>query len=282
MSKADFYAAKVKRLQPMPAVVTQLLRNFSDPDHDLDEAVQLLRVEPTLTAEVMRRANTVAFAGSEPATDVFEAVSRIGMYEAYCAVTFLAGSRAMAIGNANGGIPPADLWRHSVIAAVAAGQIALRANEPEAPAFTAGLLHDLGKMIFSHLEPAKYAAVVNDAGKSGPTLVAAEQQRFDANHAQVGGCLLAHWGLPTNVVAAVMSHHQSPATALRCERLASVVQVANLFAGAFDLGVLPNSFAPTLAESMEILKITENELPEILQEIRIGIEKVEDLLQMAT
>lgn len=281
MSKADSYAAKVKRLQPMPLVVTQLLRSFSDPDHDLDETVQLIRVDPSLTAEVLRRANSVAFSGGNPATDVFEAVSRIGMYEAYCAVTLLTGSRAMSIGNANGGIPPTELWRHSVIAGVAAGQVATRAQEPEASAFTAGLLHDLGKMIFSNLEPNTYAAMVAYSGKNGLPLVNAEEMRFEANHAQVGGCLLSHWGLPTNVVAAVMSHHQAPATALRCERLAAIVQVANVFAHAFDLGMLPSSFAPTVLESLKLLELTEAELPELMQETKVAVERVEDLLQMA-
>lgn len=281
MNKADFYVAKVKHLQPAPTVVTKLLRTFSDPDHDLDQVVQLIRVEPTLTAEVLKRSNSVAFAGSEPATDIFTAISRIGMYEAYTAVATLTGSRAMAIGDAAGGIQPGELWRHSIITAVAAGNLASRVDELEASAFTAGLLHDLGKLIFSKVETARYAPLIHACGTSGTALVAAEQSNFEVNHARVGGCLLAHWGVPTNVVAAVMSHHQSPATALRCERLAAIVQVANVAARALESSGLPAEFTPHAQESFRILSFTPEELPELIEQTQVGLERVEDMLAIA-
>jgi len=92
MSKKDFGVATVAALQPAREVLTELLEAFRDPDPDLDHIVDLITVEPSLTAEVLRRSNSVLFAGSEPASDVFEAVSRIGMYEAYSAVVALTHS----------------------------------------------------------------------------------------------------------------------------------------------------------------------------------------------
>lgn len=92
ISKTNFGAATVAQLQPAPAVLTELLEAFRDPDPDLDHIVNLIAVEPSLRSEVLRRSNSVLFAGSEPAADVFEAVSRIGMYEAYSAVVALTHS----------------------------------------------------------------------------------------------------------------------------------------------------------------------------------------------
>ena len=92
MSKQDFSAATVTATSPAPGVLTELLEAFRDPDPNLDHIVELITVEPSLTAEVLRRSNSVMFAGSAPAVDVFEAVSRIGMYEAYSAVMALSHS----------------------------------------------------------------------------------------------------------------------------------------------------------------------------------------------
>ena len=74
---------------PAPDVLSELLEAFRDPDPDLDHIVDLIADEPSLKAEVLRRGNSVMFGGSAPAADVFEAVSRIGMYEAYSAVVAL-------------------------------------------------------------------------------------------------------------------------------------------------------------------------------------------------
>mgnify|MGYP000870127172 FL=1 len=86
MSKRDFSCATVTAKTPAPDLVSELLEAFRDPDPDLDHIVDLIADDPSLKAEVLRRGNSVIFGGGAPAADVFEAVSRIGMYEAYSAV----------------------------------------------------------------------------------------------------------------------------------------------------------------------------------------------------
>jgi HD-like signal output (HDOD) protein len=75
--------------QPESAVVTELLAAFSNPDLDLDHIVELIACEPTLSTEILRRSNSVRFGGKAPATDIFAAISRIGISEAQSALVAL-------------------------------------------------------------------------------------------------------------------------------------------------------------------------------------------------
>jgi putative nucleotidyltransferase with HDIG domain len=282
MSKADQYIVRLKKLPPAPTVVTELLRHFDDPDHDLDRIVQLISLEPSLTVEVLKLCNSATFAGAEPIADVFSAVSRLGFYEVYCVVAGLMGSRVVAVTDEAGGINRTALWRHSVMTAVGAGTLARRLEEPEAVAFTAGLLHDIGKTVLSTVEPEIYRAILEASGAHGSRLVLAEEARLGASHAEIGGRLMSRWTLPSPVVAAVMSHHQSPAVASRNERLAAIVQVANLLA-AGDAIALPQG-DPTGHEqqSLQLTNLTLEDLPSLIEEINQALERTQSLLSLGT
>jgi HD-like signal output (HDOD) protein len=92
LNRANFGAASGTQRPSGVVVLTELLAAFREPDPDLDHIVELITIEPALAAEVLKLSNSVSFAGSEPARDVFEAVSRIGMYEAYSTVKTLTRS----------------------------------------------------------------------------------------------------------------------------------------------------------------------------------------------
>jgi HD-like signal output (HDOD) protein len=81
MSKIDGSAVEARRVGTLSNTGIELLQQFSVPEPDLDHIVQLIDNEPGLAADVLRRSNSVVFAGHTPTRDVFEAVTRIGMVE---------------------------------------------------------------------------------------------------------------------------------------------------------------------------------------------------------
>src|SRR6202012_781332 len=94
--------------------------------------------------------------GEHPVADMFEAISRLGFYEVYCMVGTISGSRIMALQSASSVVLVERLSRHSTMTALAASRIAREVGEPMVAAFTAGLLHDIGKIIFASAEGTKY------------------------------------------------------------------------------------------------------------------------------
>ena len=82
-------AAKADHPEPPSPVVKELLEALRNPNLNLDHIVELIAGEPALSAEILRRGNSVMFGGKEPATDIFAAVTRIGINEAYSALVAL-------------------------------------------------------------------------------------------------------------------------------------------------------------------------------------------------
>jgi putative nucleotidyltransferase with HDIG domain len=189
---------------------------------------------------------------------------RLGFYEVYCVVAALVAVSAFSIVKPEGGLDLNLLWRHSAIAAVAASKIAKHLKEPPAVAFTAGLLHDIGKLIFASVENATYARLVQENGDCGHEFSQAEQMFFGLSHADLGARLLARWDLPEKIVAAVQQHHAALSVE-GMDRLAVIVRLANakarLLATELDAA---KTESEAEAEAMIFLGLTEDDLPEIM------------------
>jgi HD-like signal output (HDOD) protein len=106
------------------------------------------------------------------------------------------------------------LWRHSAAVAGHAKQIAIFEHVDKSLAdqcFTAGLLHDLGKLILATAVPEKYQIVLSMVNSNQTTLMLAERKVLGCGHAEVAAYLLSLWGLPSDVIEAVAWQHQPSA-----------------------------------------------------------------------
>jgi putative nucleotidyltransferase with HDIG domain len=277
----DRYLDQVKNLPPAPTVAVQLLGLFSDPDRDIDRIVELIAHDPSLTTETLHRCNDGCLTGSAPAEDMFEAVTRLGLYEIYSIVVGLMASRTMTQVRAEYRWDANRLWQHTVLTAVISSALAKRVQVAEATAFTAGLLHDIGKLVLVSMEGIVYADMVRTAGFFGPSLAATETACFGFTHAALGARLLARWGLPDGLRLAVELHHQSPATASEHLRLAAVVNFANSLAHQMADGP---AGAPTAAEAsseaMELVELTDKDIPALVLQISLDLQRVHGLLHL--
>jgi putative nucleotidyltransferase with HDIG domain len=282
MDLADQFLDKVGHLPPAPTIATQLLNLFSEPDRDLDRIVTLISHDPSLTGEVLQRCNSASFCGAEPVSDMFEAVTRLGFYEVYCVVTALVAARALSLAPKGSGLDIGKLWEHSVTTAVAASVVAGQAGESEAVAFTAGLLHDVGKLILASVEPVAYGKILQQAGTWGSGLVEAEMGAFQVSHALVGAKLLARWGLPTNVLLPVLRHHDSTLQLETFSQLWATVRLANSLAHGLKDGAT-GALEPSTENfnAMCVLHLGPDQLPSVLAKVADGLKHVQVLLQMA-
>jgi putative nucleotidyltransferase with HDIG domain len=280
MKIADQYIDGVKDLPPAPTVAIELLELFKEPNEQVDHFVELIQHDPSLTAKIMQKCNGAYFSGSEPVSDMFEVVMRLGFYEVYCVVAGVVGASAVALGKAQKSLDVNSLWHHSVLTAVAASKLAKRLQEPEATAFTAGLLHDIGKLVFASVATARYPEIMKQSEGCGGLLGQAELAAFGTTHAKVGARLLLRCGLPENIVIAVLHHHGSPDDAGAAERLVAIIQLANIVAykvakersRACDLAACnPNA--------MKVLGLKDTDLPDIIAQTEIGLERVSGILQ---
>jgi putative nucleotidyltransferase with HDIG domain len=277
-AKLDTFIDSVHHLPPSPRLLVKLLEVFKQPDPDIEEVVKLISHDPSFTVEVLKRCNSAFFAGDKPAEDMFEAVSRLGFHEIYQIVLAMFAASAILRPGAGGGSHVEILWRHSVAAAVAAGVFAKETGESSAAAFTAGLLHDIGKVVMVSADKDKYAQAILSAGMFGRPVVVTEKELFGFDHAEVGSRLLMRWNLPLNIVAAVLHHHQLDG-AESFERLAAVVHLSNLLAHGTGekLAGVPQGLQ-SAARSMAILQYTPDKITALLPSMQEGLEKARAIM----
>lgn len=130
-----------------------------------------------------------------------------------------------------------QLWKHCLATACCARAIAESERAPKTTlddCFTAGILHDIGKLILIASLPDKYKAVVAAVKENGVSLLQAEHDTFNCTHAEVGAYLIGIWGLPHAIVEAVAWHHLPSVAPSKTFAPVTAVHVADTFLSAGD------------------------------------------------
>ncbi len=222
---------KVKNLAPVSHSALKLVALLDQPAISNEDIVQVLKYDNVLTAKLLRACNSPYFGLEEPVASVEQAVLMLGHQQILHIALSIAFSSNMAplaghAADAN------DLWQHSLLAALAAENMARSGNavsfDPPI-AFTAGLLHDIGKVVMNHvLTEDEETRIRTQTTQQQRTRSEAERAVVGVDHAEVGRCLLITWHLPEDIIEAVANHHRP---ACRPEpKLSAVVHAADALA----------------------------------------------------
>lgn len=196
----------------IPVLLLRILRVVDGERASSKDLVDLMQRDQALAGRVLRLANSGFFACSREVGTLSRAVMLLG----FSTVKNLAlGIKIWETMASRGGPAIAALWEHSALVGAAARALAqrTRAADPE-EVFTAGLLHDIGKVILRMHFAAVYDRIANVGGDA--PLVERERAAFGVDHAQAGAWLGEAWSLPTAIVDAARAHHDDvgPATPL--------------------------------------------------------------------
>ncbi len=194
----------------IPVLLLRILRIVDGERASAKDLVDLMQRDQALAGRVLRLANSGFFACAREVGTLSRAVMLLG----FSTVKNLAlGIKIMETLRGRGGPEVAALWEHSALVGAAARLIAQRTHgaDPE-EVFTAGLLHDIGKVILRIRFDAIYDRVTSGANPAGATpdttpVVARERDAFGVDHAQAGAWLGEAWSLPVAIVEAAAAHH---------------------------------------------------------------------------
>jgi HD-like signal output (HDOD) protein len=208
ISRADILQA-ASTIEPLPASVSRLMSIVSSTDYDAAAIVEIVTQDPALAGDVLARANSVSSGSRTVIGDLKQAAARIGAN----AVVEIALRRTMhsrLSGEVSAyGLGPNELWRHAVTTSVAGDVIRKASTQPIAPMLTtAGLVHDIGKLVIAKCLPASLTdSLVTAAAADSLDLADAERQVLGIDHGEVGGVVVRAWGLPVSVQTALTQHH---------------------------------------------------------------------------
>lgn len=223
---------EVKTLPPSPQVLPRVLDALRHEQTTLEEVGELISLDPVLTGKLLHYCNSVYFSGREPVTNVPEAIGRVGFQTIFSLVSAVTGSKSFHLPAASG-IDGAQLWKHSLTTAFACKFIADDIDTDSNLLFTAGLLHDIGRVVLAQAKGAEYGRLFNQAVAAGADTTALEKSTYGFTHADVGACLMETWKLPPILVEAVRFHHQ-PVSGGGAKKLAAGVCVGNAGAHRFE------------------------------------------------
>ena len=269
----------VEKLPPAPRLLPQLMHALSDMDCDMGSVVDMITFDPALTARLLQMCNSAYFGLARRVASVSEAVSRLGFHEVYHVVAIMSGEKFLRTAHSSG-IDTERIWKHAVISAFAARFVARGIRADADMLFTAGLLHDIGKVPMAEALKGDYSELVTDITLNGRTLVALEDASFDLNHASVAGRLLEQWKFSPEFTAAVRFHHDCTAAG-DLARYAACVEVADALAHSLeDLKDEEEPPEVVLPEALGVLGLTPRHLVAHQEAILQSWESVEKMCRM--
>lgn len=227
MSRRDEIIAQVHALPALPTGAGQLIALLQDPSVNISELIERIEYDPGLTSNLLRLANSAYFAGPRTIGSLREAIVRLGTRRILQLVitSFVAPMARRPVMGYD--IPAGQLLAHSIAVAIAAEQAAeVLGRRATDHLFTAGLLHDLGKIVLGTFVKVAVEPIRTLAFDEGISFDAAERRTLGIDHAEVAAVLLADWGLPPDVVEVVRYHHE-PERVVGDTRTADLVHVAD-------------------------------------------------------
>lgn len=224
-------------LPALPEAAMRVMHQADDPNASASGIARTLSHDTALSARVLRLANSAFFGLERRVANLTEAVVVLGLRHvrnlSLVAATYPWLNRSLA----GYGLGPKQMWNHAFGTALGAKLIAQRKRsaDPEV-AFTAGLLHDIGKAVLSMWLEDRLPALLTYAARKDLTFDEAERELFGFDHAEVGALLGERWNLP-GVIVTVIRHHHHPDTCDPHEPLADCVHVGNYLAMSLGFGL---------------------------------------------
>ncbi len=258
--------AKADSLHAAPGVVGQVLALTAEPDFPMDRLVRLVRMDPAITAHVLKMCNSPYYGLRHKVASLDHAIAVLGV-NALVDVVLSSGLLQVFGDRPQQGylLKKGQLWRHSVACGLIAQKLSDRFKAFNASIiFTAALLHDVGKLIMNQFVSQSFYEIESLVEEQHYSQVEAERKVLGIDHAALGGIIVEKWAFPEEIISAIAYHHQ-PMSAPGSKTIVMLVALSNMLALAVEYGmdIAQENCDSTIAEIIEDLNM-DNTTPESL------------------
>lgn len=220
-------------LPPFPAVAVRALQLVSRHNARLQDLHEVIRADQVFSAELLRLANSPLFGIRTTVKNTLHAIALLG-FERVKSLILTVAMRAY-LGRALENPSLRACWRHSLACAIVAEELAKAVFLEKDFAYTAGLIHDIGRLALAVLRPQQYIDFLDHCQEGPIDLLVRERELFGIDHCEAGRFLVVAWELPEAFLDITSEHHEKRENG-RFDMLA-VVQAACLIAEALGFGV---------------------------------------------
>ena len=227
----------IQRLKPIPQVALKILRLMDENKYDIDPIAREIQKDQVLTARMLQLANSAVIGVRRRITSVDHAVVFLGQEMMVkiilsAAVQGYFDQSAMGYALCKGG-----LYHHSVGCAIIAEALARKTQcEDPAKAYTAGLLHDIGKVVLDQYVTSARPLFYREIMDTEDDILSVEANLLNVRHTDVGAILARQWSLPEPLIQ-VIQHHHHPYHYPEVDALCVTVYLADLLMSRFHAGL---------------------------------------------
>lgn len=268
---------RIENLPTLPVVLTQVLRTVSNPDSSALDLGQQILADQSMASTILRLVNSAYYGFQRRISNIHEAIALLGF--STVADMVLAASVFRQFSGRRSGFDRGRLWQHAMAVGIAADRLGKSMGTTGSNGFySAGLLHDIGKVALDWLEPDAYAEMAQRAMDEGRATINEERAHFVTDHCEVGSVLAARWNLPPAVVEAIRLHH-APEESVEYPKAAWIVSWADALAYEAGLGAPGNGSPPPMSmDSPDVPSPNAKLQEEVIEELRTASELIDTLL----
>lgn len=266
----DEVVSNIQCLPSMPAVVMEVLESIDQEAVNINQLTRKILLDQALTAKILRYANSSFYRTQTQVTTIQQAINLIGIsgVRNLIMTTMLQFSFPEVHCK---GFNFAVFWHHSIAAAVCAKAIARNLQLNQDYAYTAGLLHDIGRLVLVTRFTKQYESALAYRAEQDCYLLEAERVVLETDHPTVGQMLGAHWNFSKGIQNAIAKHHEPDIEV--GDQVAAVVHVSDAIAHGLDFTDDPNDLVPPLSMAVwDALKLDHDTTMRIFREAELRFE----------
>jgi len=265
----------IKTIPSLPTSVTKVLEICNNPNTSPADLNHVISLDPVLVGRVLKLINSAYYGLGQPVTNLARAIIMLGINTVKNLALSSAVMGHLSGKKASSGLDMEGFWRHSLCVGVSAKLLAKnRGMDPKMAEeyFTAGLLHDLGKIPLNAVLEKDYMLTVGEADRNRKSLFLTEESSLGINHCSVGAMICEAWKLEGAVKDAILYHHTSDEYSGEYKDILYSVAASNRFAAIAEIGFsgerIPDILSPKVWETLNVTQEAFDEIEEnVFQEI---------------
>lgn len=258
----------ISKIKPIPQIALKLLRMIQDANYSMDDLGAQIKQDQIISAKVIRLCNTAYFRQNINVDSIERAMVVLG--EKRLLQMVVSASMEGFFNSDSGGysLCKGGLFKHAVGTALISEKLASYNRKVSGDiAYTAGLLHDIGKIALDQFMDRAYPLFYRRTQERNEILVNVEKEIFGLSHTEAGGKLAEMWDLPERLVD-VIKHHHRPEEAEFDHELNHLVYLADLLMSRFIVGQeLERLNTDSFFERLERAGIKADRFPKVIEEM---------------
>ncbi len=260
----------IQSLPTLPPIVSKLNEMVADEDITAVKLGKVIEKDQVLTSKLLKMVNSSFFGFPQRISTVSNAIVLLGFN---VIKTLIVTSSIFEVMQAS----DVGLFEHSLGCATACGIIAkMRQIKNPEEVSTAGLIHDLGKIVLRSELPDEYEAIVGEAQERGLYMRQVEKERLGVGHGEIGGMLARQWNLPERLVFPIEFHHR-PELSPEFKEIAAIVHFSDILIRAVGFGYGGDPWVPGLDHAAwERIKLSKSQMREVIAELDEKLVELQD------